>query len=381
MQTQAETRASSRRVTRASIDLDAISHNLRLVRDAVGPRVRILAVVKANAYGHGSVEVARRCLEAGADWLGVGTVEEGLTLRRGGLHAPVLVLGPSVPEEHGDALAHGLTLAVGSLSMAARLADTARSLGLTAHVHAKVDTGLSRFGMRAADAVEQIAALSTLPGLRLDGVFTHLAASEEADKSSAQAQMAVFAEVLAALDHRGIETGLRHAANSAAALELPETRLDLVRAGIVLFGYHPAGFGAEPGGLRPALTLHTRLARVHEAPTGTGVGYNHTYRTTRPTLLGLAPIGYADGLPRLLSNRGHMLVGGTRCPIVGSVAMDQTILDVSGVPGVAEGDPVVVIGAQGAERIGADEIGVLAGSNAYETLCRLSSRVPRDYHG
>lgn len=379
MQTSSPARASSQRATRAVVDLGAITHNLRLVRAAVGPRVEIMAVVKANAYGHGAPPVARACLEAAATWLAVGAVDEGVALRRAGIAAPILVAAPAAPAEFAGALERDLALAVGSLRMAAAVAAVARAAGITARVHAKIDTGLNRFGIPAVEAVEEITALSALAGLRLEGIYTHLAASEELDKTSARAQMHIFTRIAATLERRGVYVGLRHAANSAAALELPETHFDLVRPGIALYGYAPAGFGADPRGLRPALTLRTALMRVAEVPAGTSVGYNHTFRTQRPTVLGLAPLGYADGLPRLLSNRGHMLVGARRCPIVGTVAMDQTILDVTDVPGVAEGDPVVVIGAQGPEWIGADEIGAQAGSNAYETLCRLSSRVPRDY--
>ena len=341
---------SSQRATRAVVDLGAIRHNVCLVRAAVGPGVRLMAMVKANAYGHGAVPVARACVEAGATGLAVATVDEGLALRRSGITAPLLVLGASAPEEHPEALRHDLTLAVGSLRMADNVAAAARATGVTARVHVEVE-----------------------------GIYTHFAAAEEPDRRSARAQLALFTGLLEALAARDVRVPLRHAANSAAILELPEAHLDLVRPGIALYGYHPAG--ADPRGLRPALTLTSVLARVEAMPAGTGVSYNHTYRTTRASVLGLVPLGFADGLPRLLSNRGHMLVRGRRCPIVGRVCMDQTVLDVTDVPGARVGEPVVVLGCQGAERIGADEIGLHAGTNAYETLCRIGPRVPRDYCG
>lgn len=373
----------SHRATRAVVDLDAITHNVRLLRGLLDPGVRLMAVVKANAYGHGAVPVARACLEAGAAWLAVAAVDEGLALRRAGLgiNAPLLVLGPSAPEEYATALGHDLALAAGSLAMAEVIATAARAAGVMARVHVKVDTGLTRFGVPAARAVEEITAIARLPDLALDGVYTHFATSEEPDKSQTHAQLALFTEIMSALQTRGVRVGLRHAANSAAVLDLPQTHLDMVRAGIALYGYHPAGLGADPRGLRPALTLQTRLLRVEAAPPGVGVSYNHTFFTTRPSKLGLVPLGYADGLPRLLANRGHMLVRGQRCPIVGRVCMDQTVLDVTDVPGAAVGDPVVAIGGQGEEWIGADEVGAHAGTNSYETLCRIGPRVPRDYTG
>ncbi len=371
----------SHRATRATIDLGAIRRNVRVLRAMVGPVVGLMAVVKADAYGHGAAPVARACLAAGAAWLAVATVDEGVALRHAGIDAPTLVLGPSDPAEYPDALAHGLAFVVGSHKSAALAAAAARALDVTARVHVKVDTGLSRFGIPAARAVEEIAAIATLPDLLLEGIYTHLASSEEPDKTPARAQLALFMDVLDRLEGRGVRAPLHHASNSGAILDLPEARLDLVRPGIALYGYHPAGPGADARGLRPALTLRTRLARVEDAPAGVGVSYNHTFRTARPSTLGLVPLGYADGLPRLLSNRGHMLVGGRRCPIVGRVCMDQTVLDVTDAPGVAEGDEVVVIGGQGHEYIGADEIGAHAGTNSYETLCRVPPRVPRDYVG
>jgi len=374
--------ATSHRVTRAVVDLGAIRHNVGVLRDVVGRDVGLMAVVKADAYGHGALQVARACRAAGAAWLAVATVDEGVALRDAGIDAPLLVLGPSDPAEYPAALTHSLRLAAGSLANAAAAADAARTLGVRARVHVKVDTGLSRFGIPATRAVDEITAIAALQHLLLEGVYTHFASSEEPDKSSARRQLAAFMAVLGGLAARGVRVPLRHASNSGATLDLPDARLDLVRPGIALYGYHPAGPGhaiKDARGLRPALTLRTRLARVESVPAGVGVSYNHIFHTARPSTLGLVPLGYADGLPRLLSNVGSMLVHGRRCPIVGRVCMDQTVLDVTDVPDVAEGDEVVVIGRQGHAFIGAGEIGAWAGTNSYETLCRVTPRVPRDY--
>lgn len=375
---QGQTNASSRRATRAVVDLDAIRHNVRLLR-AMAPRSGLMAVVKANAYGHGAVSVARACLDAGAVWLAVATVDEGVALRAARIDAPVLILAPSVPEEFPAVIAHGLTLAVGSLAMARSLAATARERGQRARVHVEVDTGLTRFGVPAPRAAAEIAAMAALDGLEVEGIYTHFVASEEPDKRPTQAQLAGFLDVIEALEARGVHIPIRHASNSGATLDLPQAHLSLVRPGIALYGYHPSGPEGDAGDLRPALSLVTRLVRVEEAPPGAGVSYNHTFHTRRRSVLGLVPLGYADGWSRLLSNRGHMLVRGRRCPIVGRVCMDQTVLDLTDVPGAAYGDPVVAIGRQGDEWISAEEIAGHVGTNSYQVLCSIGPRVPRDY--
>jgi len=381
----------SRRGTRATVNLDAVGHNVRLVRRTVGPDVGVMAVLKADAYGHGAVHVARACLAAGAVWLAVATVDEGVALRRAGITAPLLLIAPTFPEEYATAVAHELSVGVGSLGMAVELAAVARRADAVARVHAEVDTGLNRFGIPAHRAVDEVAALTALPGLTLEAVYTHFAASETPQDGSAGAQLALFREIVDGVRAREIHIPLLHAANSGGVLELPGAHFDLVRPGIALYGYHPAGpgsglgsgtgAGVDPDGLRPVMTLSTRLVRVERAPLGAGVSYNGTFRTARESVLGLVPLGYGDGLPRLLSNRGHMLVRARRCPIVGRVCMDQMVLDLTDVPGAAVGDEVVAIGRQGEERIGADDIGALVGTNAYEVLCGIAPRVPRDYIG
>jgi len=381
----------SRRGTRATVNLDAMGHNVRLVRRIVGPGVGVMAVLKADAYGHGAVPVARACLAAGASWLAAATVDEGVSLRRAGIDAPLLLIAPAFPEEYAMAVTHELSVGVGSLGMAADLAVVARRAGTVARVHAEVDTGLNRFGIPAQRAVDEVVALAALPGLTLEAVYTHFAASETPSDGSADAQLALFREIVDGVRARGAPIPLLHASNSGGVLELPRAHLDLVRPGIALYGYHPAGPGARPGsgfasgvdpdGLRPVMTLSTRLVRVERVSPGAGVSYNHTFRTARESVLGLAPLGYGDGLPRLLSSRGQMLVRGRRCPIVGRVCMDQTVLDLTDVPGAAVDDEVVAIGRQGQERIGADDVGALVGTNAYEVLCGIAPRVPRDYVG
>lgn len=372
--------ASSKRATRARIDLDALRHNVRVLREIVGPRTTLMALVKADAYGHGSVLVARAALEAGAKMLGVATVDEGVVVRQAGIDAPILAVAPTVEEEFDAAIAYEISLAVGSFAMAARLASRALSCGKTAGVQIEVDTGLHRFGIPSGHALDEIARIAGLDGLRLEGLYTHMATSETPEEGSAVAQILSYETILERLAALGIGLGVpRHAANSGGVLEMPRSRFDIVRPGLALYGYHPAGPDDSERGLRPVMSLTTRLVRLEIVAPGAGVSYNHTFTTRRETTLGLVPAGYGDGLPRLLSNRGHMLVRGRRAPIVGRVCMDQTVLDVTDVPGVAEGDEVVVIGVQGDEFIGADEIARHAETNVYEILCGIAPRVPRDY--
>ncbi len=373
---------SSKRATRARIDLDALCHNVGVLREVVGPRTMLMAVVKADAYGHGAVPIARAALDAGAMMLGVATVDEGVTLRQAGIDAPILAVAPTVEEEFDAALTYGISLGMGSSAMAARLASRALARGKTMGVHVEVDTGLHRFGVPLDNALTEITRIAALDGLRLEGVYTHMATSETPEEGSAAAQLLFYETLLERLATLGmVPDVLHHAANSGGVLEMPEARFDVVRPGLALYGYHPAGSGALGRGLRAVLSLTTRLVRLESVAPGAGVSYNHTFITRRETLLGLVPLGYGDGLPRLLSNRGHMLVRGRRAPIVGRVCMDQTVLDLTDVPGIAEGDEVVAIGAQGDEFIGADEIALHAQTNAYEVLCGIAPRVPRDYVG
>lgn len=372
----------------AEIDLGAVAHNLREVRRVCHPQARIMAVVKADAYGHGAPAVARTALENGADALGVARAWEGLTLRRTGIRAPILVFGYSSPELAGDLLEHDLTPTIFSLEQARQLSAAAASRRRTLKAHLKIDTGMGRIGFVAEEAgglkrvVGQVAATARLPRLEIEGIYTHFAAADGADKANARSQLALFHDLLARLQHLGLNFPLRHAANSAAIIDLPEAHLDLVRAGIMLYGLYPsAEVSRERVELWPAMQFKARVAQVRAVPAGFRVGYGATYVAPRSTRLATVTVGYADGYNRLLSTRGSLLVRGCRAPVVGRVCMDQTVVDVGQIEGVRPGDEVVIFGCQGNECIAVEELALATGTINYEIVSTITARVPRLYAG
>ena len=370
------------RPLQATIDLSAITENVRAVKHLVGPRCKVMAVVKADGYGLGAQWVAAAALEGGASWLAVACVDEGVQLRRAGYTGLLLVMSYVPPEEATVAVANRLTLVLHSSRTGHALELAAQRLGLggaSVPVHVKVDTGLGRFGCMPSELMPLLAELSSLPSLRIEGLMTHFADADAEDSGFAQGQLRLFNELRATAQAAGFRFDLVHAANSSAALTLPESHLDMVRVGILLSGHLPAGHLAGRIPLRHAIRLTARLARVFTAPEGYFVGYGRTWRAQSASVIGLVPVGYADGYSRSLSNRGQVLVSGVRCPVVGRVSMDQTAVDLTQVPNASEGDEVVLIGTQGDEEIDAADIGRWAGTIPYEVLCALSARVPRTY--
>ncbi|NPV68627.1 MAG: alanine racemase [Anaerolineae bacterium] len=366
-------------LTFIEVDLDAIVRNLRAIKAHIDPSVQIVAVVKANAYGHGAVAVARAALFAGASCLAVARVMEGVQLRQEGITAPILVLGYTMPAEAIVGVDHNLTLTVTEAHIAEQVSARAVASGRLAAVHVKVDTGMGRFGLLPEEVVPFLRRLAALPGLRLQGIFTHFAAADAADQTYTRRQFAVFQEVLQAAQAAGIAFPLRHAANSAAALSLPETHLDAVRIGLAMYGLRPSAEVEPPVALQPVLTLHSHVARVRVLPAGASIGYGCAYTTPRAMPVALVPVGYGDGYHRVLSNRGSVLINGCRCPILGRVSMDQIVVDVSEAGAVAVEDEVVLIGQQGAARIDAEEVAQLADTINYEVVTALTARVPRLY--
>jgi alanine racemase len=348
-----------------------------VVRCAEGRK--ILAVVKARAYGHGAVAVSRRLLGLGADMLGVALIEEGRELREAGITAPILVMGAQFPEQAGAIVAEKLTPTVSTLSYAQALSTAAVTMKITVPVHVKIDTGMGRIGVPPDEALDFIAALSQLPGIDVQGVMTHFADADLRDKVFAANQLDRFQALITELDARGIRIPLRHAANSAAVLDFERALFTMIRPGLMLYGYNPLEAGSERADLVPVLSLVTRIAFLKSVPAGVSISYGRTFVTQCESRIATLPIGYADGYSRALSNIGEVLVRGVRARIVGRVCMDMCMIDVTDIPGVCEGDDVVLIGAQGAERITADEIAVKTGTIAYEVLCGISSRVPRIY--
>jgi alanine racemase len=366
-------------VTWVEIDLDAIEHNVRAFKRHLGEQVEIIAVVKANAYGHGVVPVARAALAAGASRLAVHRAIEGVELRRAGIEAPILVMGYTPPDGVELIVGWELTPTAITLEFAQVLSARAGAAGRAIPIHVKVDTGMSRFGLMPSEVLDYLLAVVRLPGLFLEGLFTHFATADSIDTTGAQAQLATFKDVLAAVRQAGYHPPVVHAANSAGAMHLPEAHFNAVRPGIALYGLQPSLEKLPPFEVCPALSLKSLVARVRRLPAGAGIGYGFTYITTRPTTVALVPVGYGDGYHRSLSNQGIVLVGGQRAPILGRVSMDQIVVDVSHIPGVQMDDEVVLVGRQGVEQIRAEEVARLAGTINYEITTSLLPRVARVY--
>ena len=368
----------SDRPTIAVIDRAALEHNFKeVVRCSEGQQV--LAVVKARAYGHGAVEVSKSLLMLGADMLGVALVEEGRELRDAGIHAPVLIMGATFPEQAEAIVSLKLTPTVFSLAVAKALSEAAYQRRTTINIHVKIDTGMGRIGIAPEEAPEFIAMLRKLGSLSVQGLMTHFADADLRDKQFASRQMDRFEALLNALEAKKISVPMRHAANSAAVLDFHRAFFTMVRPGLMLFGYNPLEEGTTGADLRQVLSLVTRIAFIKKVPPGVPISYGRTFTTKRESMIATLPIGYADGYCRGLSNKGMALVRGIRVPVVGRVCMDMCMIDVTDVPNVREGDDVVLIGTQGSERITADDIAAMTGTIAYEVLCGISSRVPRIY--
>ncbi|HZQ97978.1 MAG TPA: alanine racemase [Chloroflexota bacterium] len=362
----------------ASVDLDAIETNCRVIGARLRPGARLMAVVKANAYGHGIVGVAEAALAGGAACFGVACVDEGAQLRSAGIDAPILVLG-YVPHWEADrVLRLDLAVALTTTQLALALARAAAEMGRPARVHVKVDTGMGRYGVLPEEALDFMRACHATPGLDVEGIFTHLATADEPDPTHAERQLRRFDALCGVLDTHGLLPRVRHAVNSAGTFAFPDHHYDVARCGIAVYGVPPADMPGLPP-LRPALNLKARVARLRTLPAGSCVGYGCTFVARRPTDVALIPIGYADGLSRSLSNRGWALVNGRRAPIVGRVSMDQATLDVTGLGDVRQDDEVTLIGAQGGDEITATEMATWRDTIAYEVLTGLHVRVPRVY--
>ena len=371
--------ADSVRPTRAEISLSALRHNLtELARIAGTP---VWSVLKADAYGHGAKAVARTLERAGSRGICVALIEEGIELREAGVVVPILVMSGHYGSAWPELLRHELTPVLSRVDQVRSLAEEVRERGGAAHgVHIKIDTGMARLGVPLAELESFAGVLRQHPELRPEGLMTHFA-SAESDAAFVELQLDRFERAARQLEQLGLRFRVRHAANTAALLAHPRARLDLVRAGIGLFGLAPGVAAAT--GLRPAMRVRSEVISLRTLAPGASVGYGATFRATRESRIATLPMGYGDGLSRALSNRGHVLVRGRRAPIVGAVSMDLTSVDVSDVPGVQIGDEVVVLGSQegplGADTLGAEEIAAHGGSIAWEVLTGISRRVPRFY--
>lgn len=357
------------------IDLTAIEENVRQCLRRT--RVEVMAVVKANAYGHGLVPVAKAARRAGATWCGVARIEEALELRQGGVDDPILVLGTTPVERMGEAAAAQVSMAVWEAGQVEAAGEAASSAGQPARLHLKVDTGMTRLGIEPAGALDLARRAAATPGVQLDGVFTHFARADECDPTPTDEQERQFREVVAQLTSAGLRPAWVHAANSAAGLTRPSAVFDLVRVGIALYGLHPSAECRLPEGFRPALTWKSQLTQIRTTPPGRGVSYGHVYTTRGQERIGVVPVGYGDGFRRVQGNR--VLVGGRVVPVVGRVCMDQLMVQLDEVPEAKVGDEVVLIGKQGEAYLTAEDLGRTWGTFNYEVVCGLSARVERLY--
>ncbi|HEX8995471.1 MAG TPA: alanine racemase [Ktedonobacterales bacterium] len=368
------------RPTWLEIDLGAIARNTQRVKRIVGPETQVLVSLKADAYGHGALRVARVALRNGASWLGVATVSEARPLRDAGVQAPILVFGYTPPWQAREAARLDLRATVYDLDSARALAQAAREQGRVARAHVKVDTGMARLGLRTEDIpgiVAFVRELRATPGLEVEGIFTHFATADSLDQTYARRQLARFRETLDALAADGPLPPVIHAANSAALLTLPEARFTMARAGVAIYGLPPSEEIGLPDGFEPALAFRTLVAQVKWIPAGEGVSYGATYITDQPTRIATLPVGYADGFRRAPRNWGEVLIRGQRAPLLGRVAMDQCMVDVTHIPGVEQGDEVTLIGRQGEDELTAQAVAERLGTSAYEVVSSLLARVPR----
>ncbi len=364
------------RPTWVEVDLEAIAHNVRRIVELVGPGVKVLTVLKADAYGHGAVRVARTVLNNGAYYLGVASINEGVLLRRAGITAPILVLGYTPAWQGRELVLNGLSATVFNLDVARALSRVAGELDSQVRVHVKVDTGMGRLGLLPDDVVPLVRDVRALPHLTLEGIFSHFSVADT-DPDYTRWQMGRFRQVLEALAKEGVEFPLVHVANSAAILSLPESHFSMVRLGLAMYGLDPSAKISCPPTFRPALTFKTQVAQVKTLPPGSYVSYGNTYQTRGEQRIAVIPVGYADGFRRAPRHWGEVLVRGQRAPIVGRVCMDQTMIDVTAIPDVRQGDEVVLIGEQGSERITAEDVGERLGTINYEVVSEILARVPR----
>ena len=360
--------------TYAEINLEAIKHNIAEIKKLLAPPVKFMAVVKANAYGHGAAAVSRAAVDAGAHYLAVANLKEAMELREAGILSPILILTESPTSVVDEILHYDLTQTIYSFVEAKALSDEAEKRRKNARVHVKIDTGMGRVGVAPSEAFAFISKVSSLPGLKLEGIFTHFAKAEDLHDNFTQTQFEKFKQI----SSRVPEIPIKHCANSAAVIFHPETHMDMVRVGLMMYGLYPQGNSRRFIELKPALSFKSRVTYLKRVPAQTALSYGGTYLTARETSIATIPVGYADGFSRRLSNRGQVIINGKRYPVVGKVTMDLTLVNV-GDAGVHLGDEAILIGEQNGQMISADEIAELEDTISYEVICGIGKRVPRIY--
>ena len=357
----------------AEINLAAIRHNLTEIRRHISPTAKLCAVVKANAYGHGAVEVSKIAVECGADFLAVATVEEGLELRRAGFNLPILILSLIPPDAAEVVVENDLTATVADFDCAEKISDAAVRLDKPAKVHLKIETGMGRIGVAPEIAVELSQKISALPGVELEGIFSHFADADSADRTFTNRQIKIFSDIADKIQAAGVQIKIRHLAESAAILDIPAAHFDMVRAGIITYGLYPSADVPKNILLRPAMKLVARVAFLKKIPAGVSIGYGREFVAERESIIATLPIGYADGYIRAYKNF-HAEIRGKLAPVAGRVCMDQTMLDVTDIDGVAVGDEVILFGS---DLISIDDAARHLHTINYEITCLVSARVPR----
>ncbi len=366
----------------AEIDMDAIAENFRVMHERISPKTKMVAVIKTDGYGHGAVPIARMIQPEDYIWgFAVATMTEAMILRKNQITKPVLILGYTFEEDYEDLIRYEIRPVVFKLDMAKELSQAAVQLKKTLSIHIGLDTGMSRIGFSdTEESIKTIREIASLPGIRIEGMFTHFAKADELDKAPANRQFERYMHFAHRLEEAGVAIPLKHVSNSAALMELADMNLDLVRAGISIYGIYPSEeVSRDSMKLTPAMSLHSRIVYIKEIETGTQISYGGTFTAPHPMRIATIPVGYGDGYPRMLSNKGFVLIHEKRARILGRICMDQFMVDVTDIPEAQELDEVILVGRQGNEEITVDELGDLCGRFSYEFICDIGKRVPRIY--
>lgn len=365
----------------AEVNLDNLAHNIKEVRKHTRKEALVTAVVKANGYGHGSVDIAKTFLDNGADRLAVAILTEAIELRKANISEPILILGYTPRSQYEKVIQYNLTQTIYSYEDAKVLSEKAKELGKKATAHIKIDSGMGRLGFLAVDtAMEEILKIKELPNLYIEGIYTHFAKADESDKSHTKEQFTKFSNIVESLEDEGLKIPIKHVSNSASIIDLPEYNLDMVRAGIMLYGFYPSDeVNKKEIKLKPAMTLKAKISHIKTVPEGTGISYGQIFITEKQSKIATIPIGYADGFTRLLTGKSEVYLKGKRAKIVGKICMDQCMIDVTHIPDVNIEDEVVLFGYGEEGYSHVDEIGKKIGTINYEIVCMVSRRVPRVY--
>ncbi|MDD3745352.1 MAG: alanine racemase [Anaerostipes sp.] len=366
---------------KAEIDLSAIVHNIKEVMRVVGKDTKVMAVIKADGYGHGAVPIAQELDKIGIGGYAVAIMEEAIELREAGTKTPILILGFTAPAQYKTLIEHNVAMTMFSYDMVKELSDVAVSTGNEAKIHIKVDTGMNRIGFKPTqESLKEIKKISQLPMIQIEGIFTHFARADEKDKEAAYKQKKRYDDFVQEIEDEGIHIPVKHISNSAAIIDMDDCRKNMVRSGIITYGLYPSSdVSKNVLDLKPAMELKTHIVHIKEVDAGEGISYNGTYVTDKKTKIATIPVGYADGYPRSLSSKGRVIIRGQYAPIIGRVCMDQFMVDVTNIKDVNLMDQVTLMGQDGDVCVSADEIATMIGTINYELVCDISKRVPRFY--